>query len=168
MFERKKTNGGGLFARARDRMAAFDDGRVERRILRCTCAVDDKTFDGVFIRPKGEKMFTFKEALLAENGARAGTGASPEKIRFKASAFELSSMTCPHCGASHWIRCGKCDSFVCEGRSEQQEERLFFRCSETCGNEGLTTTLKRVEAYKPAGTLQIAKQSPLLRLRDMR
>lgn len=167
MFD-KKPNSGGLFARARNRLAAFDDGRIERRVLRCSCAVDDTTFDGVFIRPKGEKIFTFKEAILPEHGARSGTGAAPEKIRFKASAFELSSMTCPHCGASHWIRCGGCDSFVCEGRSEQQDGRLFFRCAESCGNEGLTTTLKRVEAYKPAGALQIAKQSPLLRLRDMR
>ncbi len=166
--ERKGSEGGGLFARAKGRLAAFDDKRMERRVLRCNCALTDKAFEGVFIRRKGEDKFTFKEAVLPETGGTAARPSSPEKISFDADEFNLDSMHCPHCSASDWIRCGKCKSFICDARSEDRGGHLFFRCAESCGNDGLTTTLKRVEAYKPAGPLALPNHSNLLRLRDMR
>lgn len=105
---------------------------------------------------------------MSETGGGRAPSRAPEKLSFDVDEFELDSMRCPHCGASHWVRCGRCESFVCDGRSEPQKGRLYFRCTVSCGNDGLTTTLERVEAYKPAGPLALTKQSPLLRLRDMR
>lgn len=166
--QRKFNQGGGLFARAKGRLAVFDDKRMERRILRCSCAAHDKPFDGVFIRRKGEDKFTFKEALLPKPGEKSAPPASPEKISFDADEFELDSMHCPHCKASHWIHCGKCKLFVCDARSEDRSGHLFFRCAHSCGNDGLTSTLTRVEAYKPAGPLALPNHSSLLRIRDMR
>lgn len=165
---RKSENKGGLFARARAHMTAFEDRNNERHVLHGRCAVTDKAFVAEFVRRKDEAAFSF-EKTLAQGAAHAnGTGPSLEKTEFDIGEFNLRSMNCPHCDSGQFIRCGGCEAFVCDGRSGVRDNAFYFRCARSCGNSGPTGTLTKVEAFKPASPLALAKQSPLLRIRDQR
>lgn len=172
-FEAKK-NGGGLLARANKRLAAHDDRRMERCILKCNCAVKDRPFNAVFVRSRHDpedRKFRFKQILRGNGNGSNGNGVSAEMTAIDISDFSLSSLHCPHCDTDHsakWIHCGFCGTFVCGGRSGRKSEGYYFRCCDSCGNEGPTYTLKKVETYKPAGPLQLTKDSPLLRITNQR
>lgn len=165
---RKSENKGGLFARAKARMTAFEDRNNERRVLHCRCAVTDKAYDAEFVRRKDETVFTFDKALTHSKTPANGSGPSLEKTEFDISEFELRSMNCPHCDSGQFIHCGGCEAFVCDGRSGVRDNAFYFRCARSCGNSGPTGTLTYVEAFKPASPLALPKQSPLLRIRDQR
>lgn len=149
-----KPSGGGLLARAKGRLAAHDDRRVERTILKGRCAVTDKPFEAVFERKRGgdDTIFRFKEYLRPQNGGTGGPSSTPTKLDVPIDDIKLESLGCPHCksgSAFHWVRCGRCKSFVCSGRSEQRSNGFYFRCGSSCGNEGITGELKRVNMIKP-------------------
>lgn len=171
-----KPTGGGLLARAKGRLAAHDDRRIERTILKGRCAVTDKPFEAVFERKRGgdEKIFRFKEHILPQKGSSTGgPSAVPTRLDVPIEEIALSSLGCPHCKSAnpfHWVRCGGCNTFVCSGRSEQRRDGFYFRCAPSCGNEGFTGVLKRVDMQnQPRPTaLQLSGKKPRQRLADQR
>lgn len=162
--------GGGLFARAKERLAAYDERQVDRVILSCRCARHDTPFEAAFERHKGadDNIFRFKEILTPKGKASGSKSAQPQKQSLPIEEIKLSSLECPHCESENpgkWVRCGGCKAFVCGARSERQGDRYYFRCGPSCGNEGLTIDLTTVNAHRaptPSALRLPGKRTPRL------
>lgn len=165
----KRENGktaGGLFARARARMSAFEERNDERRAIRCRCSDSGEFFQAIFVRRKDSGLFVFEETRKVSNGKAAGKAGRGSERPIDIREFDYGELTCPYCGSDGFIKCGRCKCFVCDLASERRDGSNYFRCAESCGSAGPTTELKTIEASKSAGPgpLQLTRQPSLLRI----
>lgn len=153
-----------VIARARKRLAAFEERRVDRQLLACRCAAHDLPFDAVFARRRANQRFTLETTRQGRDHKDGGSSVVAAPFRIKAEQFALGDLECPHCGARRFTLCAKCGAFVCGARSSRENGARYFRCAASCGSEGAVGVLTTIKTTKPAGARRLTSNQPLLRL----
>lgn len=117
-----------------------DAGR-EARTVRFRCACNGKPFEVVFAYDAHRRMY--KPVRIDKRPRQSGSGAGasytePGVQSFDMEEFDFTGWVCPWCGLDpkgrgpEFIRCGKCNEYICAGRTVDD----MFRCHDGCGRQG--------------------------------
>jgi hypothetical protein len=110
----------------------------------------------------------WRKLLHASIDQRAATANQTEEMNI--SEFDFDGWSCAECDSnasktgSEFVRCGKCNYFVCSGRvTVEPDGSSWFRCYDSCGKSGkIGGTIKSVDSRAaPSASTPVDKLSAI-------